>query len=85
MQQKCTGIFIGKVHYYRHKFADRIERIFVSYLVDVTYIEEMNDDFIVAAPDDYDNKNEEYLFLAKQMIEETISKHCEEVIQVEMF
>ena len=76
---------LGKYTITGYKYAERIERVFASYLVDVAYIEEMNDDFVIAVPDDCDNKNVEYLYWVKRMIEETISKHCGETIRVEIF
>ena len=67
-----------------YKYVERIDRTFASLLVDVAYIEEMNDDFVIAIPDETDNKKKEYLLWVKKTIEYTLEKHSQEIVKVEL-
>ena len=75
----------GKFKITGYKYVERIDRTFAALLVDVAYIDEMNDDFVIAVPDDEDNLKEEYLLWVKQVIEMTLDESSEEKVNVELF
>lgn len=67
------------------KYPGALERVFDSLLVDVAYVEESNEEFILAIPDDAKSTDQSYIRWVRETIELTLRKHGQdESVKVEI-